>query len=325
MDREVSAIEKKPSSKGKKLMAAVIIILTIALCALSGMFFLMNRRWDREKNSYIEEVSRYSKSLSDASYIVIYDNGVNKSKTSLLEDVPVNEYKSENLITDKSGFKHYRDDTGTVVSSVGIDVSYHQGKIYWDNVKAAGVDYAMLRAGYRGYGSSGDLQPDKLFDQNASGALKAGLDIGVYFFSQAITPEEAREEAKYILERIKKYDITYPVVYDWEEITDKDARTDGLSGEIITQCAVAFCEEVKAAGYTPMIYANIKDSLFHYKLSELAEYDFWLAEYDDDSPSFIYNFRMWQYSSTGIVDGISAYVDLNICYEPYTKKQKEDN
>lgn len=307
------------SPKGGKIKTGVIILQIIIILVLLGALFIMYKMWDKDKISYTETIAQYSQSLYDASYMVIYDNGVDRTKTPLLEDVPRNEYKPDNLVTDSKGLKFYRDDTGTVISAAGIDVSYHQGTIYWDNVKDAGIEFAMLRAGYRAYGKAGEVLPDKRFDEYAQGALAAGLDIGAYFFSQAITPEEAREEAKFLIERVKKYDITYPLVYDWEEITTDTARTDGLSGEIITQCALAFCEEIAAAGYTPLIYANIKDSIFRYDLSQLTDYEFWLAEYDSDVPSYIYDFRMWQYSCTGIIDGISTYVDLNICYKPYKK------
>lgn len=317
MDKEI--IKQTPQPKGGKLKTKVIILQVLVILALLGALFIMYKMWGKDKDDYTETIARYSQSLSDASYIVIYDNGVDRTKTSVRDDVPVNEYKKENLVTDKNGLKFYRDDSGNVISSVGIDVSYHQGKIYWDNVKAAGVEYAMLRGGYRAYGKTGEVLPDKRFDEYAQGALDAGIEIGAYFFSQAITPEEAREEAKFLIERVRDYNITYPLVYDWEEITNDTARTDGLTGEIITQCAIAFCEEIAAAGYTPMIYANIKDSIFRYDLSQLTDYDFWLAEYDSDVPSYIYDFRMWQYSCTGIIDGISTYVDLNICYDPYKK------
>lgn len=317
MDKEI--IKQTPQPKGGKLKTKVIILQVLVILALLGALFIMYKMWGKDKDDYTETIARYSQSLSDASYIVIYDNGVDRTKTSVRDDVPVNEYKKENLVTDKNGLKFYRDDSGNVTSSVGIDVSYHQGKIYWDNVKAAGVEYAMLRGGYRAYGKTGEVLPDKRFDEYAQGALDAGIEIGAYFFSQAITPEEAREEAKFLIERVRDYNITYPLVYDWEEITNDTARTDGLTGEIITQCAIAFCEEIAAAGYTPMIYANIKDSIFRYDLSQLTDYDFWLAEYDSDVPSYIYDFRMWQYSCTGIIDGISTYVDLNICYDPYKK------
>ena len=132
----------------------------------------------------------------------------------------------------------------------GIDVSVYQGEIDWPAVAASGIDFAMIRAGYRGY-SQGTLQLDERFQANMEGALAAGLDVGVYFFSQATTVAEAEEEADFVLEAIRSYPIRYPVVFDWEFITSGEARTDGMTGHGITQCAAAFCELVSVAGLHP--------------------------------------------------------------------------
>ena len=192
----------------------------------------------------------------------------------------------------------------------GIDVSAYQKEIDWPAVAADGIDFAILRLGYRGY-TEGGLFLDKTFEQNLQGALNAGLDVGVYFFSQAVTPEEAEQEADYVCSALDGYDITYPVAFDWEPISDESARTNGLDGETLTQCADAFCARVKEAGYTPAVYFNQSLGYLRYDLRELTDYALWLAEYDS-KPDFYYHFDLWQYTHTGQVAGIEGNVDLDL-------------
>ena len=201
----------------------------------------------------------------------------------------------------------------------GIDISVFQGDVDWESVKNDGIDFVMLRVGFRGY-SQGSLNEDANFKKNCENALAAGLKVGVYFFSQAITPEEAQAEAEYVLSLIGDFDITYPVAYDWESIDYDTARTDGLDNETITQCAVRFCDTVAASGYQPVIYFNRSLGYFSYDLSLIKDYHFWLAEYDA-APSFIYDYKIWQYSKTGTVDGIEGNVDLNISIQDYSVKE----
>lgn len=192
----------------------------------------------------------------------------------------------------------------------GIDVSYHQGAIDWDKVAADQVDFAIIRGAYRGY-TAGSMNKDSCFDINITGALRAGLEVGVYVFSQAITVEEALEEADFLLNMLEPYSITGPVVFDWEVIGSKDARTYGLDTETLTAAALAFCKRVEDAGYTPMIYFNSYAGYVKYDLSRLTDYDFWFAQYRSQ-PDFYYDFQMWQYTSSGKVDGISGKVDRNV-------------
>ena len=196
-------------------------------------------------------------------------------------------------------------------AKTGVDVSIYQGEVDWPAVAADGIDFAILRVGYRGY-TEGGLFPDQTFAQNLQGALDAGLEVGVYFFSQAITPEEAEEEADYILEALGGRKITYPVAFDWEPITPgENARTDGLDGAALTRCAVAFCKRVEKAGLRPAVYFNQTQAYLRYDLRELADYDLWLAEYGV-RPDFYYRFDLWQYTHTGTAAGIKGDVDLNL-------------
>ena len=200
---------------------------------------------------------------------------------------------------------------------VGIDVSYYQKDVDWQQVKASGVDFAMIRVGYRGYGANGNILPDSYFEQNVRGALDAGLKVGVYFFSQAVNVWEAEEEAAFMLDAIRGYNITFPVVFDWEIITNANARTAGLSSESLTRCALAFCDKIEKAGYTPALYFNLDLAYLNYDLSRLAQYPFWLAEYKT-VPSFFYHFDLWQYTAKGSVPGIEGSVDLNLSFVDFS-------
>lgn len=237
----------------------------------------------------------------------------------IIEGLPVNTYAAECFAT-QNGYKHYEDDSISAV--LGIDVSTYQQEIDWAKVSASGIEFAIIRVAFRGYGTSGSLNIDDYFYRNIQGALENGIDVGVYFFSQAITTAEAIEEAEFVLSLIEDYPITYPVVFDWETISGTVARTDGLSGKILTDCAIAFCDTITAAGYTPMVYSNQALALLRYDLSRLQGYDFWLAEYNS-IPGFYYDFQMWQYSSSGAVEGIDGAVDLNLCFADYSDRTEE--
>ncbi len=197
----------------------------------------------------------------------------------------------------------------------GVDVSSHNGEIDWRAAAGDGVTFAMLRAGGRYYGS-GKLFEDTRFRENLAGARAAGVETGVYFFSQAVTVEEAVEEADFLLKLLDGRRLDGPVVFDWENIDYDTARTDGVSPSTVSAMAGAFCETVAAAGYTPMIYFNLQIGYLLYDLEGVAEYPFWLAQYGA-SPGFYYDFEMWQYTSSGRVAGIEGPVDLNLRLIPW--------
>ena len=172
----------------------------------------------------------------------------------------------------------------------------------------------MIRAGYRGY-TLGSIYEDIYYEYNINEALRVGLDVGIYFFSQATSVEEAREEALQTLAWIEDYDITYPVVFDWERVSQSNSRTKDTTGDVITACAQEFCSIIADAGYTPMTYGSPSKVGKDLQLSQLTDYPFWLAHYTTDwkPTSFQYHYDMWQYSSSGSVDGIEGRVDLNVC------------
>lgn len=247
--------------------------------------------------------------------ILLEDGTYGEIWIPVLENVPAFS-KNIDQLKSRNGRKFYVEDS-KITSLLGVDVSVHQDNIDWTKVKESGIDFAMVRLGYRGYGT-GEAQLDENYAENIQGARDAGLDAGVYFFSQAITAEEAVEEANLVIESLDGLDVNYPVVYDWEIIYDDTARTDNISVDVLTDCCVAFCETIKNAGYTPMIYQNKRTSIFKLDLNRLNDYDFWLAEYNTE-PTYYYDFDMWQYTSTGRVSGIEGDVDLNISFKDYSK------
>ena len=197
-------------------------------------------------------------------------------------------------------------------SRLGIDVSSHQGEVDWDQVKEAGIEFAMIRLGYRGYGS-GVMKVDEYALENLAAAAAAGLDVGVYFFSQAISPEEARQEANFVLAVLKETELQMPVVFDWEYVS-ADARTGNMDRRTLTDCALTFCQVMEDAGYEVMLYFNQHLAQDFLILEELLAYDFWLAMYTDEM-TCPYRIQMWQYTEEGSVPGISGNVDINLWLE----------
>lgn len=191
----------------------------------------------------------------------------------------------------------------------GIDVSAYQGEINWEKVADSGIKFAIIRLGYRGYGT-GALVEDKYARANLEGATKAGLKVGAYFFSQALNYEEVHEEIDMMLEIIGDTEITMPVVFDWEYISDT-ARTANMDDRTLTDLNLEFCERMEQEGYQPMIYFNSNQARKLMFLHELEEYPFWLAYYSDRM-TYPYRFEMWQYTCTGRVPGIQGDVDINI-------------
>ncbi|MBQ3565679.1 MAG: glycoside hydrolase family 25 protein, partial [Oscillospiraceae bacterium] len=261
----------------------------------------------------IDELVRENYYTLGAEKILLEDGTYGEIYIPVIESVPAFSKDIEQIKT-RNGRKYYVENSN-ITSLLGVDVSVHQGEIDWNKVKESGIDFAMIRLGYRGYGT-GEPGLDEMYKENIIGSRAAGLDTGVYFFSQAITAEEAVEEANMVIESLDGLDVNYPVVFDWEIITDDSARTDSISVDVLTDCCVAFCETIKNAGYTPMIYQNKRTSIFKLDLNRLNDYDFWLAEYNAE-PSYYYDFDMWQYTSSGRVPGIEGNVDLNISFKDY--------
>ena len=222
---------------------------------------------------------------------------------------PPNEFDPDDFVYDEQGYLTYT--AGTYER--GIDVSSYQGKVNWKKVADSGVTFAIIRVGGRGYGvNTANLYEDKMAQTNYKAAKKAGLKIGAYFFSQAITPEEAVEEAEFLLEKTADWELDMPLVYDWEYISET-ARTANVDQQTLTDCMIAFCERIKEAGKTPMIYFNPNQAKRMFHIEQVTDYDFWLAMYTDWM-TYPYKFHMWQYTNQGTVPGVSGKVDINLLF-----------
>lgn len=194
---------------------------------------------------------------------------------------------------------------------MGIDVSVYQGDIDWARVKDAGVEYAFVRLGSRGYGD-GKLRADEKAMDNLRSAKAAGISVGAYVFSQAISVEEALEEAEFALEKLEGMALDLPLVFDWEYISET-ARTAKVTRRLLTDCTAAFCRAVEEAGYEAMVYFNQTQARDLLYLEELTAYKFWLAMYDT-AGTFPCKVDFWQYTSTGKIPGIQGDVDINLMF-----------
>ena len=217
---------------------------------------------------------------------------------------PSNTRRQDDFSVDENGYVTY---PGAVM---GVDVSAFQGEIDWEAAKEAGVRFAILRIGFRGY-SAGSLNEDERFEQNYQGARDAGLDVGVYFYSQATSNTEAVEEAEYVLQLLSGRALQLPVFFDWEEVSD--GRTGGKATTAVTGFAQNFCSRVSAGGYRPGVYFNQTYGYSIMQLGRMKQYEFWLAEYQN-TQSFGYEVQFWQYTGNGHVDGIETRVDLDLMY-----------
>lgn len=249
---------------------------------------------------------------------------VNKNNLTGYTSINDTLYCFDNNHIPQSGFKtinnirYYFNKYGAQASKVGIDVSNHNGNINWKKVKAAGIDFAIIRVGYRGYGSEGNVKLDYKFEENMSGAIANGISVGVYFYSQATNVEEALYEAGVAITYAKKYKITYPIYFDTEYARgDRTGRADRISKSVRTDAAVAFCEAVKNAGFKAGVYASKSFFTDELNFSRISSYHIWVAHYTSGTTNFKYNYRVWQYTDKGRVDGIPNDTDINIALYDY--------
>lgn len=240
---------------------------------------------------------------------IVYKEGDELKYVPIDRTLPMNGYDWSRLTLEDGRWAYEHEGKK---AAFGIDVSEYQYEIDWEKVAADGVEFAILRLGYRGYGESGVLKLDQYFESNIKGATEAGIEVGVYLFSQAVSAAEAVEEAEFMIENISGYEVTYPLILDIEDVPE-DARTVGMTKEETTDAVAAFCEAVEASGYRPMIYANTRWFVAKVDMSRLVKYDKWLAQYYD-LPFFPYEFQMWQYTDQGSIDGIEGTVDMNLCF-----------
>jgi GH25 family lysozyme M1 (1,4-beta-N-acetylmuramidase) len=282
---EGNEMRKRKRRKKRRVRGCVSVFLTIIICVVSLHY--VQYKWKALSVSYEEKIEE-------------------------------NEYDWGRLTIDEMGRKQYTSKENES-ACLGIDVSKYQEDIDWRKVKNDGIEFAILRGGYRGSGN-GEIVLDEKFLENIQQATEAGVKIGVYFFSQAISEAEAIEEASFLLEHTKAYTITYPFVFDMEQFGEEENRIDTLTIEERTAITRAFCDTIQEAGKKAMIYGGNSWLLNHLQPSEIQHYDLWLAEYSSE-PSYPYQFQIWQYSDAGMVDGIATKVDMNLSFSDYSKSE----
>ena len=238
------------------------------------------------------------------------NTGANMEWITPAEGVAVSDFAEEDFAVNAEGLPEYVGDAYD--TRLGIDVSFYQGVIDWEAVRADGVEFAMIRCGYRG-SETGVMVVDEQFENNIKGALDAGLDVGVYFFSQSTGAVEAAEEANFVLDLIEGYELAMPVAFDWEPLDG--SRAEDIDRDELTASAVVFCEMVKDAGYTPAVYLYRYTGYYEYEMERLADYELWVGALGE-WPDFYYKHLLWQFSMTGRVDGIDADVDLDWQFIP---------
>ncbi len=299
-------IERKRKERTKIIIIAAAIggFFVVLMVALAVMFSLNGAvHTSGNANGHVEQKEDIE------NYTSIFPEPI---------DVPFNDYDLS-AFAYSDGFLEY---SGEQTTLKGIDVSSYQDDIDWVSVENAGIDFAMIRVGYRGY-TEGGLFLDNKFHQNMKGASEAGVDVGVYFFSSSISNEEALEDAEQVIEWIEPYKdiITYPVAFDWEPHYEEDSRTADTSKQVVTEATITFCERIIHEGYKPLVYFNLDVAQTRLDLSAIAMYDFWLVELLGlgDLPTFPYKYSMLQYSWSGNIEGVPGEVDLNIGFKDYSK------
>ncbi len=262
-----------------------------------------------------EETEEEDEEEEEISILVKHADGT-KEWVDINQNITKNDYDFTNLTYQKPLMNYYEE--GELVSRCGVDVSAKLGEVDFKKLKNAGCNFVMVRVGARGY-SSGNIVMDANYVDNIKAAKNAGLDVGVYFCSQAVTRAEAREEADELLDAISGYRIQYPLVFVMENVDDDMARIEALDITERTQIARAFMDRVADSGYTPMLYGDKEWLLTMVNIEELQEYDIWYAQ-DGDKPEYPYEFGMWQYDSDATIKGIKGDAAMIISFKDYSKE-----
>ena len=256
--------------------------------------------------------------------VLVHENHINEVYTEPVTEAPTEETEPEETVEPtippeanpytKYDFQYNRNNyllCQKQDSYPGIDVSAFQGKIDWQQVADSGIKFAMIRLGYRGYGKAGRMVEDEYAKANLEGAKEAGIAIGAYFFSQALSIEEVDEEIEFLLKILGDTRLDLPIILDWEQVGVEGARTEVMDARTLTDMQLHFCSVMEEKGYQPMIYFNWYQSSKLLYLNELEAYPFWLALYQDRM-TYPYRVEMWQYTDKGRVPGIQGDVDINV-------------
>ncbi|MBE6824632.1 MAG: lysozyme [Ruminococcaceae bacterium] len=290
--------------------------MLVVACVLIVVFTSINNNSVKNSNDepteFVEQKTKY---IKKGEIISINDPAMGTIEIEAVEGFAKNTYDNDSFFIDENGMMtYYIDDE--VASCMGVDLSEFQGEVDFEKVKEQGFTFVILRIGGRYYSQEGGMYVDTNLHNYYKGARDAGLKVGGYFFSQATNEEEGLEEAEYALNQIRGMKFDYPIAFDWEIIEGDTARTDGVTGESLTDAAIAFCDTIEENGFKSIIYSNTNLMYYKYDLERLKDYEFWIADYENH-PSMYYNFTMWQYNIEGEVDGISGPVDMNICMKNY--------
>ena len=305
----------KDAVKRTNLVRLLFIISLVIVVAFAAVIIFGGNSGEENDNTETLFVEQETQVIKKGEKITINDPLLGTIEIKAVEGFKKNTYDNSNFITDDRGMMtYYIDDQ--VASCMGVDLSEYQGEVDFEKVKEQGFEFVILRIGGRYYSQEGGLYMDSNFFDYYNAAKDAGLRVGGYFFSQATTAQEAVDEANYVLSQLKNTKLDYPIAFDWEIIEGDTARTDAVTGDELTQCAIAFCDTIKNAGYESIIYSNTSLMYYMYDLELLKDYDFWIADYENH-PSMYYHFTMWQYDIEGQVDGIEGNVDMNICLKNY--------
>ena len=252
----------------------------------------------------------------DENHLAVTDSKGTKKYYEILSKVPRHEYDLKEYLGDVDGRLTYSDNKREAIT--GVDLSKYNGDVDFAKAKEAGIEFAMLRLGSRGYGT-GVISLDEKFVHYAQNAALNNIPIGAYFYSQAITEAEAVEEANYIVGAIGGFTVKYPIAIDLETVTEDEARTAKLTVKERTAIVKAFCDTVKSFGYKPAIYATRDMLIAGLDLEELQGIDTWLADYTRPT-DYPYKFTMWQYTNKGKIDGINGEVDLDLSFVNYEQR-----
>ncbi len=310
------------------LAIAVLIFVLGAAAGIGGRMILAKLQADNEERIAAANVSReeerlegikqgFEKGTSTLQILRDYypDDLIIKKNGSycfvpLDSSLKTNSFDSSKVRKNTDGTYGYVDGDLEVIK--GIDVSSHQGEIDWAKVAKSNVDFAMIRAVYRGY-ESGKLLEDEQFRTNIEEAHAKGIKVGAYIFTQAISKFEVDEEISKLNGLLGTYELDYPVAIDVEDLAGSTERLESLSKDELTELIRYYCDKVEESGYTPMLYLNIDSALNMIDLAQFEDIKKWFAVYDSDF-YYPYAYQMWQYKDTGKVDGIDGNVDLNLYF-----------
>lgn len=272
---------------------------------------------ETETVSVVEEVEIIDNTdIVDDKHFKVTKKDGSVEAVAISPNIPQNDYDIINLYNQNGKLKYFEDDK--CISSFGVDISKDQSYVDFNKLKKAGCDFVMLRVGARGY-QSGQITIDDYFSDNLKRATDADLEVGVYFMSQAVSEDEATEEANKVKELVGDYKLTYPVCVMMDDSGSDVKRTDALSKNDRTTILRAFLKTVKDNGFKPVLYGDKDFFVNDIELSKMiGDFDFWLCDTLEEFPDYPYKYAMWQYDNKGTIDGISGKVSFNISFIDFT-------